>query len=136
MVSRVNPALNVRIHFLIFAGTVDGLIKTNDLLFQSRNGGDRLKCGTRCFLGLSRVVVKRQGQIFLQLFHIRRVRASGQAVVVVAWVGNQCPHLSGVDIGDDHTARTRIQRQLGRSQLNILNLAADELEGVFLTVGR
>ena len=135
MMSRIDPALDRRIYFFVFTGTVNGFVKADDLLFQSRNGGDRLKCGTRRFLGLGRVVVKRQGQVFLKLFHICRISTSGQTVVVIAWVGNQRPHLSGIDICNDHAARTRIQCQLRRCQFDVLNFAPYKLECVFLTIG-
>ena len=135
MVSRIDPALDRRVYFFIFTGTVNGFVKTDDLFLQTCNGHDRLEGRARRFLGLGRIVVQRQGQILLQLSHISRIRASGQAVIVVARIGNQCPHLSGVDIRDHNSAGTRVKGQLSRCQFNVLDLAADKLEGVFFAIG-
>ena len=136
VVSRIDPALDRRIDFLVFTGTVDGLIKADHFLFQSGNRRDRLEGRTRCFLCLGCVIVNGRAKIFLQLSHICRVRTSGETVIIVTRICDQCTNLTRIDIRDHGASGTWIQSQLRWCQFNILDLAPDKLECIFFSICR
>ena len=88
MTARMNPALDRRENLVVLTGTVDGIGGADSPLLQRRDSHNRLERGPRRLQHLGGVVVKRQGQIFVQPVVIGRVHGSGQQVVVIAWVGD------------------------------------------------
>ena len=135
VLARIDPAPHMGGDLLVHTCTVDCFRKTDGLFLQGGHGHDGLKRGARGFLGLGRIVEQRQGHVVVQLIVVFRIHCTGKLIVVIAGIRHQGPYLSRLHIGHHASGRTGIQGQLGRGDLNIRDLLADELEGILVSVG-
>ncbi len=119
VVSRIDPAPDDREDLLVDTRTFYLVHSIDHLLFQSGDGGNGLKGGTRRLHNLCGIVVKREGQIIIQLAEIGGVHGSRHQIIVIAGVSYQGPHLSGSHIGHRASGGTRVKGQLSRRDLKV-----------------
>ena len=122
VISREYPTFYRRACNIIPTRTFYKFCRWYYLFFKSGNGTDRLKCRTGSFLGLSGVVIHREGLILIQwiiIFHIHNICKS---VIVITGVGYQSLYLTCIGVGYNNSGSTGVKCKLCRCQLNISDL--------------
>ena len=125
----INPAVDgiILLYQVKFTGTGDGIINGDLILHDSGGGSHQLEGGTwSCYL-LGRTIIKGTGFVraeFLIIFTVHRVC---QQVIVIAGIGYTGQHVAIVRIRNDYRTGAGFQSQLGRCQLQLVDLGANEI---------
>ena len=130
--SFVVPAAQRRLDQVEDTGALEVGAAVDDLLLEPGRRRDRLEGGARRCGLLGGLVVERPGQVGGEGVVVSHVHVVGQAVVIVARVGDAGQRFTGLRIRDNGGAGAGIQGQHGRRQDQVVDLEEDQVEDLHI----
>ena len=109
--------------------TVELFVQSDDSLHKSCGGNQHLESGARRRRVLGGVIVLRIGLVGVQFCKVFRIDGVGHLIIVISRIGHHGQNISRIYVRDHHGGIARIQRQLGRSDVQVVDAVLHELIG-------